>query len=120
MAATYALFPGIPNNSGLDLIADELLLRIAGSKLSTFTREAQETFPAEVDPAFRASEAFIRAIRTGDRSLIQSSVPDGLRSLAVTLAANRSAETGAPTEVDPMFEIWCPGTTKYTKYTKNQ
>ena len=41
-------------------------------------------------------EIFIDAIRTGDRSGIQSDLEDGVRSLDVTLAANRSAESGRP------------------------
>jgi len=38
--------------------------------------------------------AFIRAVQTGDRSLLLSPYEDGLKTAAVTLAANRSAEEG--------------------------
>jgi predicted dehydrogenase len=37
-------------------------------------------------------ESFVRAVATGDRSLLKSPYDDALRTLAVTLAANRSAE----------------------------
>lgn len=40
--------------------------------------------------------AFVQAILTGDRSLIKSPYPDGAKTAEVTLAANRSMETGEP------------------------
>ena len=43
-------------------------------------------------------EVFMEAIRTGDGSKILSNYEEGVRSLAVSLAANRSAETGRPEE----------------------
>lgn len=39
-------------------------------------------------------ECFTRAVATGDRSLLKSPYDDALRTLAVTLSANRSAEEG--------------------------
>ncbi len=41
-------------------------------------------------------EVFINAIRTGDGSAVLSDYEDGVRSLDVTLAANRSADSGGP------------------------
>ena len=41
-------------------------------------------------------EIFMEAIRTGDGSKILSDYEDGVRSLDVSLAANRSAESGKP------------------------
>ena len=41
-------------------------------------------------------EVFINAVRTGDGSAVLSDYEDGVRSLDVTLAANRSAESGRP------------------------
>jgi len=41
-----------------------------------------------------ADEAFVRAIATGDRALLLSPYEDGIKTAAVTLAANRSAEEG--------------------------
>ena len=44
-------------------------------------------------------EAFIQAIQTGDQSLIRSSYADGLRSAAVSIAANQSSREGRPVHV---------------------
>ena len=41
-------------------------------------------------------EIFMDAIRTGDGSRILSDYEDGVKSLAVSLAANKSAESGRP------------------------
>ena len=41
-------------------------------------------------------EVFIDAVRSGDGSAVLSDYEDGVRSLDVTLAANRSAESGRP------------------------
>jgi len=46
-----------------------------------------------------ADEAFIEAIRTGDRSLVLTDYADGLKTCAVTLAANESARTGKKVKV---------------------
>ncbi len=51
----------------------------------------------EVPPAPEAQNidaAFVQAVATGDRSLLRSPYEDGLRSAAVTLAANLSADQG--------------------------
>ena len=43
--------------------------------------------------------AFIGAIQTGDRSLIRSSYADGLKSAAISIAANQSSREGRPVRV---------------------
>lgn len=42
-----------------------------------------------------ADEAFMRAVATGDRSLLLSPYAEGLRTATVALAANRSAAEGS-------------------------
>jgi predicted dehydrogenase len=44
-------------------------------------------------------EVFVQAVRTGDRRAVRSDYADAMRSLAVSLAANESAHTGAPVRV---------------------
>ena len=50
-------------------------------------------------PALSIDEAFIQAIQTGDRSIIRSSYADGLKSAAVTIAANQSSREHRPVRV---------------------
>ena len=63
--------------------------------------EAQVTIPAEDDIFFIQNRAFLRAIEKNDPSFIHSDYADGMRTLAVTLAANESARlrNGAPVKV---------------------
>jgi predicted dehydrogenase len=49
-------------------------------------------------------EVFVKALQTGDRSLIRSDYIDGAKTAAVTLAAVKSAETGKPVEVEPVIQ----------------
>ena len=57
------------------------------------TIEVSDEQPHSID------EAFIQAIQTGDRSLIRSSYADGLKSAAVSIAANQSSREGRPVRV---------------------
>ena len=57
------------------------------------TIEVSDGQPLSID------EAFIQAIQTGDRSLIRSSYADGLKSAAVSIAANQSSREGRPVRV---------------------
>ena len=48
---------------------------------------------------FRQVEHFIKAVETNDQGLVRSSYADAFKTLAVTLAANRSLETGKVEQV---------------------
>jgi hypothetical protein len=41
-------------------------------------------------------QAFVNAVRTGDRSGILSPYPDGVKSALLSIASNKSLETGRP------------------------
>lgn len=45
-------------------------------------------------------EAFVRAVATGDPSALRSTYTDAVKTLAISLAANESAETGEPIRLD--------------------
>ena len=46
------------------------------------------------DQTYTLDEAFIKAVQTGDKSLIRSDYSDALKSLKLAFAANKSMETG--------------------------
>jgi myo-inositol 2-dehydrogenase/D-chiro-inositol 1-dehydrogenase len=104
MATTYAAWPGIPNSSGLDVIAEGLLLRYRGSRLELVTPKGTETVEETRDPTLALNEAFVTALRTGDWSGVRIAYPDAMRTLAVVLAANRSHETGAAVRVEEVLD----------------
>ncbi|MCF2943633.1 Gfo/Idh/MocA family protein [Paenibacillus tarimensis] len=53
------------------------------------------------NPYERENEAFLHAVRTGDRSMILSDYSDALRTQGITAAANESARTGQPVVLHP-------------------
>lgn len=63
--------------------------------------ETPEELAGESAETPNIDQVFVQAIRAGDQSLIPCSYEDGLRTCAVTLAANESAATGQP--VKPAF-----------------
>lgn len=62
--------------------------------LTVLHQHTSETY-TDLGPYHPAAlDAFIEAVKTGNRSLIRSDYSDGAKTLALTLAANRSLETG--------------------------
>ncbi len=86
--------------SGLRVFAEGMTLSIQGHNLSWQTPEESGEYSCQRDGYQGEDEAFIQAIRTGDRSVIQSDYADAYRTLAATVAANKSAEeNGRPVDV---------------------
>ena len=83
---------------GLHVIAKDLVVEVRGD-LKIMKPGHTETFSGGVNAVLEENKAFMEAIRNGDRSLIRSSYEDAVRTLAVTLACNESAQTGRPVEV---------------------
>ncbi|MEA3403829.1 MAG: Gfo/Idh/MocA family oxidoreductase [Armatimonadota bacterium] len=87
--------PGWRN--GLCIIGDRKTVVFDQSNFELRTRAGSETKTFQpISAHFRESEAFVQAVETGDQSLILSDYSDGIESLAVSLAANQSADSGEP------------------------
>jgi predicted dehydrogenase len=106
LSCTYALFREIADFQPprLDLVARELFLRITPGGLTVVTPQDRQEYPNDGDAYFNLNHAFVSALEKGDASLIRSSVTETLRSLALTLAANESAQTGQPVNLDQFME----------------
>lgn len=102
------LWAGACANAGggiaLDVYANNTTARFSGWEFSlelfTAGQEGPERIPGEEDIFAIEDDAFVQAIRQKDASLVQSRYADGAKTLAVTLAANASMETGKPVRVD--------------------
>jgi len=83
--------------SSHDFLLKDMLVRHTWGGI-TVTPEGTATVELP-EQKMNADEAFIEAIRTGDRSLVLTDYYDGLKTCEVTLGANQSAQTGKPVEM---------------------
>ena len=90
---SYALFPGIPLNNAVDVVARELLVRCRSGNTTVFRRD-QDPVETKGPQGWNVDQPFIEAVRRNDPALIRSPARDSAKSIAVSLAANYSAVTG--------------------------
>ena len=84
---------------GLDLICKNRAYRIREDATEVDGPDGVERIERSNDAGFAENVAFLRAIATGDRGGILSDYADALRTQRVAIAANRSAESGAPVTI---------------------
>ena len=96
IASTCGSVPSY-GTAGLTIFAEGLVVEILGTtgvrirwpgRLEELQRSNFSIFRAE-------DEAFVRAVETGDRSLVRSTFADAVKTLAVTLAADESVASGS-------------------------
>ncbi|MGA1196917.1 MAG: hypothetical protein ACO36I_10505, partial [Candidatus Latescibacterota bacterium] len=80
--------------SGIDIIMRDMRASVWTDGVTVLPNGADD--PGPIPENEDIDEVFMDAIRTGDGSGILSDLEDGIRSLDVSLAANKSAETGQP------------------------
>lgn len=80
-------------HTGLSIITPDLIVELMGGL--RLIEPGKRTEISNRNNAYRVEdEIFIEAVRTKDMSKVRSPYADAVRSLAVTLAANQSAEAG--------------------------
>lgn len=79
--------------SDIKLFGPDFFIHLSqnGSQLTLIDNEQQLTVAAELDPGYEQCSALIDAVKSGNQSLILCDYADALRTLEVTLAANRSS-----------------------------
>ena len=60
--------------------------------------EVHEHHP-KVNPTVAINAAFVDAVRTGEKDNIRSPYSNSVKTLAISLAANKSDETGEPVRI---------------------
>jgi predicted dehydrogenase len=84
--------------TGLTVLTPDLIVELLGGcKLIEPGKRTE--FSDRSDPYKTEDQVFLNAIRTGDTAAIRSSYADAVKSLAVSLAANESYQTGRPVKV---------------------
>ncbi len=80
------------------IIEGHCILQVGRGELRIIPEDAA-TIEVPDTPALSIDQAFIQAVQTGDASVIKSSYSDGLKSAAVSIAANQSAQEHRPVQV---------------------
>lgn len=75
----------------------------ASEVLRVVDDEGESEEPMEGDPLLEESRGFVDAVAQGRPELVLSSYESGVRTLAVTLAADRSERTGRPVDVPALL-----------------
>jgi myo-inositol 2-dehydrogenase/D-chiro-inositol 1-dehydrogenase len=98
-----------PEARGVHVFADGVTVSLPlGRPLRVISAEGTQEFPDSSSPMALEDAAFVEAIKTGDASLIKSDYLSGIRTLAVTIAGERSARTGKPVNVPALLEAEAP------------
>ncbi|WP_419955495.1 Gfo/Idh/MocA family protein [Neobacillus niacini] len=101
--STFAQFD---HRTGIEVLGEDFRVVIDGGNLTIIEKGAAPlNFKPELDVYGVQDDLFIEAIINGDQNLILSSYEDGLKTLAVTLAANQSYETGLPVKVADLSKL---------------
>ncbi len=98
ITTTAALING--GGSGrMDIILEGHIRLQLGRGGVTVLPENAATIEIGDKPTLNLDQAFIEAILTGDKSLVKNNYEDGLKTTAITLAANESAKIDKPVKV---------------------
>ncbi len=111
LASNFVAAGGAPPDArGLHLFCDGLTLSLGEGLRAIWADRVEET-PADPDPIAAEDRAFVRAVAEGRPELIRSDYANAVRTLAVTIAADRSARTGRPVDVPALLAAEAPGMT---------
>lgn len=81
--------------SSLEIIGRGFRLTLDGTTLTIREKDRTLAFESRVNFLEAQDRAFVEAVRTGDRSLILAPYEEAAKTLAVSLGAHASADTGA-------------------------
>lgn len=84
---------------GLNLVTRDLVIEQRSGTVKLIESHTTTELRSQVNPMVVEDQTFIDAVESGDRSKIRSPYEDAVRSLAVSLAANASADRGEPVNV---------------------
>ena len=95
------LYPGHQVN----VVAKDLVLSVQTHKTTVRRPDAEpEEFTSSDDITYLINESFIDAVRAGNQGTIRCDYADALKSFAVTVACQQSAETGKVVEIADLLK----------------
>ena len=84
------------HRSGIEILGKNFRVVIDGTTLTIAEKDSSNTYQSNIDFYLEQDRRFIEAVMKGDSELLLSSYEDGVKTLAATLAANKSNEVGLP------------------------
>ncbi len=87
------------HRAGVEILGHNFRVELDFSSVSIIENDKKVVYTAQTDFYFNQDLAFIKAIQTNDQSMIRSSYEEGVKTLAITLAANQSSQTGKRVEL---------------------
>lgn len=89
----------------IEFFGRDFYMSLSPSTLRIKDDHQDTTVKSDVDYYLEQDKAFLEAIRTGRRERVLCDYSEAAKTLAVTLAANLSAETGKPITVASMMDV---------------
>lgn len=86
--------------SGVEVVGQGITLTYEGTSVTVDRLKEKVTYTSSQDCMQVEDQSFIDAVRENDPKKVKSDYLDGLKTLAVTLAAHKSFETGQPVQVE--------------------
>ena len=96
-----------PEARGLHIFCDGLCVSY-GRAVRILSDKGTEEIPTARNPLALEDRAFVRAVAEGRPELIRSDYASGVRTLAVTIAGERSARSGKPVDVTELLAAEAP------------
>lgn len=84
---------------GVECLGRGFRVEITATELIIVDHEGKKSYQMEVDFLEEQDKAFIKAVQTKNQQLIHASYAEGVETLAVSLAANKSYETSLPVDL---------------------
>ena len=100
LTATWAYAGDWTNANILDLLYEGELLNWNPSRVSV---QEDGEWTHKIEPSPTIDEVFVEAVRSGDASPILSPYSDAVKTLAISLAANQSAQENRPIDISAIL-----------------
>jgi predicted dehydrogenase len=95
-------FTQCDHRTGVEILGKDFRVVIDGTNLTIVDKDSSITYKSKVDFYREQDRRFIEAVIKGDPGLLLSDYEDGAKTLAVTLASNKSNEVGLPIKLSSL------------------
>ena len=92
--STTDLLPSGAGKIGIDLFGRDVRIEHSHRQLTVYRGGEHVVYDSQMDPYLLEDQTFVDAVAKGDGSALLSTYTDAVRTHMVTMAANRSLETG--------------------------